>query len=116
VDYYKIVIPSNAKAAIRFGHKRIDDDNKLWRVTLLENSGEEVGKYESKGTSNGVITLGEEELAALQSRASRDTSLYKVTDVTQLNTLRLITFIIVFVILPLLLIALGVILNVKRQK
>ena len=74
VDYYQIVIPSNAKAAIRFGHKRIDDDNKLWRVTLLENSGEEVGKYESKGTSNGVITLGEEELAAGTYYVKVDTS------------------------------------------
>ena len=67
--------------------------------------------------TNALLKLnGEEELAALQSRTTRDTSLYKVTDMVQFNTLRLITFIILFVILPLLLIAAGVILNVKRQK
>ena len=67
--------------------------------------------------TNALLKLnGEEELAALQSRTSRDTSLYKVRDAAQLNTLRLITFIILFAILPLLLIAIGVILNVKRQK
>lgn len=67
--------------------------------------------------TNALLKLnGEEELATLQSRTSRDTSLYKVRDAAQLNTLRLITFIILFAILPLLLIAIGVILNVKRQK
>ena len=67
--------------------------------------------------TNALLKLnGEEELAALQSRAIRDTSLYKVTDIIQLNALRLITFIILFVILPLLLIALGVILNVLHKK
>ena len=67
--------------------------------------------------TNALLKLnGEEELAALQSRSSRDTSLYKVTDIVQLNTLRLITFMILFVILPLLLIALGVILNVLHKK
>ena len=67
--------------------------------------------------TNVLLKLnGEEELAALQSRATRDTSLYKVTDLVQLNTLRLITYIILFVILPLLLIALGVIFNVLHRK
>ena len=60
--------------------------------------------------------VGEEGPAALQSRAVRDTSLYKVTDIVQLNTMRLITFMILFVILPLLLVALGVILNVLHKK
>ena len=60
--------------------------------------------------TNVLLKLnGEEELAALQSRTTRDTSLYKVTDMVQFNTLRLVTFIILFVILPLLLIAAGVI-------
>ena len=67
--------------------------------------------------TNALLKLnGEEELAALQSRTTRDTSLYKVTDVVQFNTFRLITYIILFVIIPLLLIAVGVILNVKREK
>jgi ABC-type uncharacterized transport system involved in gliding motility auxiliary subunit len=89
-------------------------------VSTLMNGyiGGDSGDYRNfEFLTNALLKLnGEEELAALQSRTSRDTSLYKVTDVTQLNTLRLITFIIVFVILPLLFIALGVILNVKRQK
>ena len=67
--------------------------------------------------TNALLKLnGEEELAALQSRANRDTSLYKVNDIVLFNTLRLTTFIILFVILPLLLIALGVILNVLHKK
>ena len=67
--------------------------------------------------TNALLKLnGEEELAALQSRSSRDTSLYKVTDMVQFKALRLVTFIILFAILPLLLIAAGVILNVKKQK
>ncbi len=67
--------------------------------------------------TNALLKLnGEEELAALQSRTTRDSSLYKVTDMVQFNTLRLITFIILFVIFPLLLIAIGVILHVKQEK
>ncbi len=80
--------------------------------------GGDTGDYRNfEFLTNALLKLnGEEELAALQSRTTRDTSLYKVTDMVQFNTLRLITFIILFVILPLLLIAIGVILNVKRQK
>ena len=67
--------------------------------------------------TNCLLKLnGEEELAALQSRTTRDTSLYKVTDMIQLNSLRVITYLILFVIIPLAVIALGVILNVKKQK
>lgn len=89
-------------------------------VSTLMNGyiGGDTGDYRNfEFLTNALLKLnGEEELAALQSRTSRDTSLYKVTDLVQLNTLRLVTFIILFVILPLLLIALGVILNVKREK
>ena len=89
-------------------------------VSTLMNGyiGGDTGDYRNfEFLTNALLKLnGEEELAALQSRASRDTSLYKVTDLIQLNSLRLITFIILFAILPLLLIAIGVILNVKRQK
>ena len=89
-------------------------------VSTLMNGyiGGDKGDYRNfEFLTNALLKLnGEEELAALQSRTSRDTSLYKVTDMVQFNALRLITFIIIFVILPLLLIAVGVILNVKRQK
>ena len=89
-------------------------------VSSLMNGyiGGETGDYRNfEFLTNVLLKLnGEEELATLQSRTSRDTSLYKVTDIVQFNTLRLITCIILFVILPLLLIAIGVILNVKREK
>ncbi len=89
-------------------------------VSSLMNGyiGGETGDYRNfEFLTNTLLKLnGEEELATLQSRTNRDTSLYKVTDIVQFNTLRLITFIILFVILPLLLIAIGVILNVKREK
>lgn len=89
-------------------------------VSSLMNGyiGGDTGDYRNfEFLTNTLLKLnGEEELAALQSRTSRDTSLFKVTDLLQLNTLRLITYIILFVILPLLLIALGVILNVKHEK
>ena len=66
--------------------------------------------------TNTLLKLnGEEELAALQSRTNRDTSLYKITDIVQFNTLRLVTFIFLFVIIPFALIAAGVILNVKKS-
>ena len=89
-------------------------------VSSLMNGyiGGETGDYRNFDfLTNALLKLnGEEELAALQSRTTRDTSLYKVTDMVQFNTLRLITYIILFIILPLLLIAIGVILNVKREK
>ena len=80
--------------------------------------GGETGDYRNfEFLTNALLKLnGEEELAALQSRTSRDTSLFKVTDVVQLNALRLITYLILFIILPLAIIATGVILNVKKQK
>lgn len=89
-------------------------------VSTLMNGyiGGDTGDYRNfEFLTNALLKLnGEEELASLQSRTSRDTSLYKVTDMVQLQALRLICFIILFVILPLLLIALGVIFNVKVKK
>lgn len=76
VDYYKIVIPSSVNAEIRFGHKRVDDDTKFWRITLLDNSGDTVSQYESKGTTNGVLTLGEKNLDAGTYYVKVDTSWY----------------------------------------
>ena len=87
-------------------------------VSTLMNGyiGGDSGDYRNfEFLTNALLKLnGEEELAALQSRTTRDTSLFKITDAVQFNTLRLITFIILFAIIPLLLIAVGVILNVKR--
>ena len=89
-------------------------------VSTLMNGyiGGDSGDYRNfEFLTNCLLKLnGEEELAALQSRTSRDTSLYKITDIVQLNSLRFITYLILFVIIPLAVIAMGVILNVRKQK
>ena len=52
--------------------------------------------------SNCLLNLaGEGELAELQSKTTRDTSLYKVTDIQQFLKLRLLVFIILFAVIPL---------------
>lgn len=80
--------------------------------------GGDTGDYRNfEFLTNALLKLnGEEELASLQSRTNRDTSLYKVTDIAQFNTLRLVTFIFLFIIIPFAIIAAGVILNVKKDK
>ena len=89
-------------------------------ATSLMNGyiGGENGDYRNfEFLTNTLLKLnGEEELAALQSRSSRDTSLYKVTDLASFNTFRLISYIILFIIVPFSIIAIGVILNVKKDK
>nr|MCR5764742.1 GldG family protein [Treponema sp.] len=89
-------------------------------ATSLMNGyiGGENGDYRNfEFLTNALLKLnGEEELAALQSRSSRDTSLYKVTDLASFNTFRLISYIILFVIVPFSIIAVGVILNVRKEK
>ncbi len=55
--------------------------------------------------SNCILNLaGESELAQLQSKTTRDTSLYKVTDELQFLKLRLLVFIMIFVVIPLILV------------
>ena len=57
--------------------------------------------------SNCILNLaGESEIAELQSKTTRDTSLYKVTDLQQFIKLRLLVYIIIFPIIPLILVAL----------
>lgn len=52
--------------------------------------------------SNCLLNLaGEVELANLQSKTTRDTSLYKVTDQQQFLKLRLLVFIMIFIVIPL---------------
>ena len=105
-------------ASSEYSHIIIIPDQYFVSTLMNGYIGGDTGDYRNfEFLTHALLKLnGEEELAALQSRASRDTSLYKVTDALQFNTLRLVTFIILFVILPLLLIAIGVILNVKREK
>lgn len=58
---------------------------------------------------------GEEDLAELQSRSSRDTSFYKVTDINQFSAYRIITLFILFVLIPLSVIISGAVFNVIRK-
>ncbi len=52
--------------------------------------------------SNCILNLaGESELALLQSKTTRDTSLYKITDHTQLLKMQLLSYILSFILLPL---------------
>ena len=52
--------------------------------------------------SNCLLNLaGESELAELQSKTTRDTSLYKVTDELQFLKLRLLVLIMIFIVIPL---------------
>ena len=54
--------------------------------------------------SNCILNLqGEIEIANLQSKTTRDTSLYKVNDIAQFKSLQARVYLIVFVILPLVL-------------
>ncbi len=54
--------------------------------------------------SNCILNLqGESELAALQSKTTRDTSLYKVSDLEQFKKLQTRVYIIAFIIIPLVL-------------
>ncbi len=51
--------------------------------------------------SNCLLNLaGESELAQLQSKTTRDTSLYKITDQNQFLRLRLLVLIMIFVVIP----------------
>ena len=52
--------------------------------------------------SNCLLNLsGEAELAELQSKTTRDTSLYKIQDIQQFMKLRLLVLIMIFVVIPL---------------
>ncbi|MBO4533403.1 MAG: Gldg family protein [Treponema sp.] len=56
--------------------------------------------------SNCILNLqGESELAQLQSKTTRDTSLYKVNDIEQFKKLRTRVYLIIFAIIPLILAA-----------
>ena len=66
--------------------------------------GGDFGDYRNfEFVSNCLLNLaGEKELAQLQSKITRDTSLYKITDQLQFLKLRLLVFIMIFAVIPLL--------------
>lgn len=67
--------------------------------------------------TNALLKLnGEEQLANIQGKISKNTSLYKISDNFDFLKKRNITFILLFVILPLFVLIFGVLLNVKTKK
>lgn len=59
--------------------------------------------------TNCLLKLnGEEDLATLQAKSSRDTSFYKITDIAQFSLYKLIVYLVCFVLIPLVCVATGV--------
>lgn len=59
---------------------------------------------------------GEEELAQLKSKSNRDSSLYKINEIDLFVKYQLITYFVLFILLPLLIILSGVIFNVSKKR
>ena len=80
--------------------------------------GGQTGDYRNfEVITNALLKLnGEEQLAQLQGKISKDTSLYKVTDNFDFLKKRNIVFIFLFAVLPLFVLICGVLLNVKNKK
>lgn len=67
--------------------------------------------------SNCILNLqGESELAELQSKTTRDTSLYKVNDISQFRSLQAKLYLLVFVIIPLVLAGIFACLYLAKNK
>lgn len=67
--------------------------------------------------TNALLKLnGEEELAKLQSKTTRDTTLYKIQDQNELLKLKTLVFIILFAVIPLIIIAGGFVAFFKTKK
>ena len=80
--------------------------------------GGETGDYRNFDfMTNALLKLNnEEELAELQSRISRDTSFFKIKSIADFTRLKLISFIILFAIIPLTVIAFGFFFNFHKKK
>lgn len=85
---------------------------------MNEYIGGEYGDYRNFDflTATLLKLNGEEELAQLHSKASRDSSLYKITDLGTLVICKAITYLILFILIPAFLIITGVVLNVRKEK
>lgn len=79
--------------------------------------GGETGDYRNfEFITNALLKLNNEsELADLQSRSTRDTSFYKITDISQFIARKSVLFIILFGIIPLFIIVMGVVIYVKKD-
>lgn len=80
--------------------------------------GGQTGDYRNfEVLTNALLKLnGEEQLARIQGKISKDTSLYKISDNFNFLKKRNILFIILFAVLPFIVLIFGVFLNVTRKK
>ena len=80
--------------------------------------GGEYGDYRNFDfLGNCLLKLNnEEELAELQTKASRDTSLYKITTKSELQSAKTLTYAILFVILPLIIIIAAILINLLHMR
>lgn len=80
--------------------------------------GGQTGDYRNfEVLTNALLKLnGEEQLARIQGKISKDSSLYKISDNFNFLKKRNIVFIILFAVLPFIVLIFGVLLNVTRKK
>ena len=80
--------------------------------------GGQTGDYRNfEVITNALLKLnGEEQLAQIQGKISKDTSLYKVTDNFDFLKKRNIVFIFLFAVIPAIILLFGVFVNVKNKK
>lgn len=92
-------------------------DQYLLNSLMNEYIGGEYGDYRNFEflTTNLLKLNGEEDLALLQSKTTRDTSFYKISDLAQFYLYRIIVYIIAFVLIPLLVLITGVIFYVVKK-
>lgn len=85
---------------------------------MNEYIGGEYGDYRNFDFLVSVLLKlnGEEELAALHDKSNRNTELYKINDYQELKSKQFITYGILFIIIPLLIIAVGVFINVYKKR
>lgn len=80
--------------------------------------GGETGDYRNfEVLTNALLKInGEEELSQIHSKISRDTSLYKVSSNLDLESKKKLTYLLLFLLYPLLILICGVMQNVKIKK
>jgi len=84
---------------------------------MNEYIGGEYGDYRNfEFVTTTLLKLnGEVELADLQAKTSRDTSFYKISDLSQLNLYTILVYVVLFILMPLIIIIAGVIFNVIKK-
>lgn len=105
-------------ASIKDSKLIVIPDQYFTNSLMNEYIGGEYGDYRNFDflTSTLLKLNNEEDLAQLHSKASRDTSLYKITDLSTFAVRKAITYLILFILIPAFLIITGVILNVRKEK